>query len=769
MEQTEKDIIAQVVDLIRKGENKQAVNILAKLLAQNPKLEQGWLLMGLALEDPERKRFAFERTLKLNPDNDRAKQQLLKLEDEDLPKAPTPIQVEPPASMPPLVEEPPLVSTPWIIDEPEEEAAQEQELELPSWARDITPPAQESTPSDSFKTSGSLWEWEDEFTDDLPASKPERTKDQPAFTSFPEIEEEPEEKPKRRGWFGRRKSEESDEKPGKVDQPETEPTKRKRWKSRKERKEEKLAADEQAEEKPPEKSLQEQLLEGEKKPRFRINWRPRRGLVIFFILIIICGALGGGAYYYQDALIPLVTQYAPTVFALLTPEVTPTPGITITPTNTLASQPVMPPTWTPAVTEGGSRTIPTLPDFSIAPTITPTPLPLEPAVLERMDIIAGQIMALRELGRYADVDREIMPTTEFRSYMEALVLSRYDPEAVSRQQLLLEALGFVADEYYHVEVMMNDTADFVGGYFYPEQNKIYVPGNGFYAFEQYIYAYEYSFALLERNYNLTTRFCQGNLDSCLAQTALATGDVRFMHELWLDTYPIDFEPEEFFDLEDPEPLFKQYWAPPYFNTYRNFPVRFGYPFVLHLYEQNGWQTINYTYRYPPETTEQVLHPEKYDAREARVLLYDPDLLPTLGDGWELVQRETLGEWRTYLLLVTPDYPGAIRPEEEAAEAAAGWGGDTFQMYTNPESGAVVLAVHWNWDTAADREEFFTSFTASQAGRFLSGAIDGPGEGECWQLQGAFSCVYQNNRDVLWIYTTDEEALETAKSAFGQFD
>jgi hypothetical protein len=362
-----------------------------------------------------------------------------------------------------------------------------------------------------------------------------------------------------------------------------------------------------------------------------------------------------------------------------------------------------------------------------------------------------------------------MPTAAFRSYIEALVFGRYDPAAVAQQQTLLQALGFVANEYYHVEVMMNDTADFVGGYYYPEQNKIYLPGNGFYAFEQYIYAYEYGFALLDRNFDIYTEFCQGIADSCLAQTALATGDVTLMQEQWIETYPIDFEPEEYFNLEDPDPLFQDYWAPAYFNVYRNFAVRYGYPFVTHLYEQNGWQTINYTYRYPPETSEQVMHPEKYDAREARVLLYDPDLQPTLGEGWELVERETLGEWRSFLLLTATDYPGAIRPEDEASAAAAGWGGDTYQMFANAESGAVVLTVHWRWDTTTDREEFYTSFAASQAGRFLNGEFDGPGEGDCWMLQGAFSCLYQNNRDILWIYTTDEAALETAKSAFGQFE
>jgi hypothetical protein len=756
MDPNDKQLLIQVVDLIKAGENKQATKILAGLLAREPQLEQAWYLMGLALTDLEKKRFAFNHTLKLNPNNERAKQQLLKLEADTLPKAPPPITIEPPPPSEPTQEEVPVISTPWATGD-QGEAEGEDQIELPEWAKDITPTDFEDSTEPSMEAGEAVWQWRDDDQYEPRSSVQEEEPDQPQ--EIEEEEEKPEEKKKRRGLFGRRKAKDEDD-------GEEEPKKSKR-KTRKEKKAEKLAAKEDAEAEE-DKSLRGELLEeGSKR---RVRWRPRKGLINFLVFIIFCGALGGGAYYYQDSLIPLITQYAPTVIGLLTQEPSPTPDYTITPTFTEVFQPTMPPTWTPAVTEIGSHNFPTLPPVDVTPTITPTPIPLLSSVTSQMDQIEDQIMAIRELDDHASVDREILPSLKFKTYMETLAISLYEPEAAARQELVLRSLGFVANDFYPIEVMMNDLTAYVGGFFYPDQNKIYIPGNGLYDQEKYIYSYLYGIALLDENFNILTKFCQESIDQCLAESALVAGDIAFSQYLWQKTYLEDFNPYDSFNLADPEPIFEDYWVPPYFNAFRNFEVRYGYTFLSHLYEDNGWQTVNYTYRYPPTTSEQIMHPEKFDTRERRVVLQDPNLLTVLGEGWEQLERGTLGEWRTYLLLSVPDYPDAVRPEQEASAAAAGWGGDTYQVYANPESGETALAAHWNWDSADDTEEFYNAISLSQAGRFQSTEFDGPGEGTCWMVEGrGYSCIYQANRDVLWLFSTDLTSLENMKSSFGQFN
>ena len=380
-------------------------------------------------------------------------------------------------------------------------------------------------------------------------------------------------------------------------------------------------------------------------------------MISLLILTFICAGLGGGAYYYQDTLFELVTQIAPTVISLLTQEPTITPNYTATQTFTPILPPTLPATWTPSGAEvEPAQAIPTT-DPLITPTITPTPQPLQAEIIEDMDTIETQVAAIRELKEPAETNREMLSKPKLRTYMEGTVNHETDWAAEEQQQIILKALGFVSGDYNLRDVLINDRTDFFGGFFDLNENKIVIAGTGFYGLEKYSYAYEYSLALLNENYDIFNEFCQGSKDACLAESALISGDVYLTQQLWLQTYPLQFRPEDYFNLENPDPYFLGQPEPEFFAARRNFALVYGYPFISHLYDSNGWQTINYTYRYPPETSEQVIHPEKYDIRENRVLLYDPSLLNNLGEGWELVERETLGEWFTYLLLAVPDYPG----------------------------------------------------------------------------------------------------------------
>lgn len=878
MDPSSKQTLVQVVDLIKKGDNQAAVKLLTELLGSEPQLEQGWYLLGVALQSPDRKRFAFQRVLKINPENQRAKQQLEKLgfdvplpdpppvareaqtylqpEEPSLPAPPaeetpetpawakpepthddeilsrlswlepeTPSEEEPdepPAwgapEVPPTDEqpetpawaapEPPLDEKPisppsWLADDkptdeeplgtpswleaesPAEEEAistpswatpdlvlsdestegapwltpapsdENGEIELPDWAKDIPDTPVEPSPAEESESEMPSWAQRIQ----TPSSEPfvEEPREIPAF-SFDMAEDEPAPAPEPERKF-QAEPEEASEESGQ---------KRKR-KTRKERKAEKLAAKQIEEEQAGEKTLQEELLGAEDtRKRPRVRWRPSRGLIIFFILIIICGALGGGAYYYQDTWIPVVTEIGPTVIAFVLQEPTPTPDYTATPTFTPVIAPSMPPTWTPGAGEVGLVADTPTPGVQTTPTVTPTPVPLPATIIEEMEKIEEQFTAIRELEAPVGIDREMMPKSKFGTFMEGVASSEIDWTGLEEKNIVYRALGFVADDYNPIQVRMNDLSDFVGGRYDADQNKIFLTGTGFYGMEKYIYSFEFGFALLNENYDIYTNYCQGIRDACQAESALVTGDVFLTQEMWLQTYPIQFNSSTYFDLDNPAPLFADDFAPPYFAARRNFGVIFGYPFVSHLYDSDGWQSVNYTYRYPPETTEQVIHPEKYDTREDRVLLYDPDLISYLGEGWELVERETLGEWDTYLLLAAPDYPAAVRPAAEAAEAAAGWGGDTYQVYFHPENDITVMSVHWNWDTSDDLDQFLASFEASQAGRFQDSVFEGPDEGVCWMLDNQYSCFYQVGRDVLWVFSTDLAALEAAKIAFTQF-
>ena len=102
--------------------------------------------------------------------------------------------------------------------------------------------------------------------------------------------------------------------------------------------------------------------------------------------------------------------------------------------------------------------------------------------------------------------------------------------------------------------------------------------------------------------------------------------------------------------------------------------------------EGGWQSVDSVYAGMPESTEQILHPEKYTAKEAPVAVTLPaDLATRLGTGWTVPLMDTFGEFQTGIWL----REGGVETAE-ATDAAAGWGGDRLAVMKGPD-GAWALA------------------------------------------------------------------------------
>jgi hypothetical protein len=162
-------------------------------------------------------------------------------------------------------------------------------------------------------------------------------------------------------------------------------------------------------------------------------------------------------------------------------------------------------------------------------------------------------------------------------------------------------------------------------------------------------------------------------------------------------------------------------ARPWSRVNASFAHADGLAFVARVRARKPWSAVDALWADPPQSSEQILHPEKYDARERPVAL--PPLKPrALGDAWLPAASDVLGELgaRTWL--------EAFVSEELAARAAAGWGGDRAVLLapSAPESrdaGAAAPAdfVAWwtAWDDVTDAQDFADEATVVLAG--LAGA------------------------------------------------
>ena len=202
-------------------------------------------------------------------------------------------------------------------------------------------------------------------------------------------------------------------------------------------------------------------------------------------------------------------------------------------------------------------------------------------------------------------------------------------------------------------------------------------------------------------------------------------------------------------------------APSWFVDLGQFTHLDGLLFVAGVRAHRPWSAVDALWADPPASTEQVLHPEKYEACEAP-LAVDEAALPALPGYGRPAGSDVLGEMvlRSWLAL-------AVSPEV-AERAAAGWGGDRAALY-RPTPGAAPadggapapgapLAWTTVWDDAGEADDFARA--ARQVLARLSGAdADAGGEAdravfsslrEASSSRGAFALARRGDAVVLLL-------------------
>jgi pimeloyl-ACP methyl ester carboxylesterase len=96
----EQELLQQSQNALKAGNTQQASAILAKLVQQHPKSEQGWYLLGTLIKDKKQKKYCFDRALAINPNNIEIHKQLTLLDDINPASQPTGQPVSKPVTAP---------------------------------------------------------------------------------------------------------------------------------------------------------------------------------------------------------------------------------------------------------------------------------------------------------------------------------------------------------------------------------------------------------------------------------------------------------------------------------------------------------------------------------------------------------------------------------------------------------------------------------------------------------------------------------------------
>lgn len=428
---------------------------------------------------------------------------------------------------------------------------------------------------------------------------------------------------------------------------------------------------------------------------------------------------------------------------------------------------VLPPSWTPTLTPTDTP----VPTLTPTPTLTPLPSP-EPtmaAVMQRIQIEVSDIRGLESKGEVTDF---VVARPDVRPILEENFLANGGSrEQMEDESRVLSALGLVKPTYDMYTNALNGLTDSLGGFYFPWSKELYVIGGRFGGVEHFIYSHEYAHALVDQHFDIggagVYPQCLSNADRCQAIQALVEGDATLVMGLWLRQYA---GPKDYQDISNyvaPQSTLPEQYPPPYAILDGQFAYLAGLEFVQALHDRGNWPEVNKAYTRWPESTEQILHPEKYRAAEAPQVLPAPSLEGVLGGGWRKLAEDTLGEWTTYLLLGYGADQDAMLEDDVALAAARGWGGDRYQMHYHDGTSQSVLAAVWGWDSARDATGFHAAMTDHLAARFRDADI-AVTPGACWEINQQTSCLYLAGTRVLWILAPDADTVVAIRDLYPGF-
>lgn len=349
---------------------------------------------------------------------------------------------------------------------------------------------------------------------------------------------------------------------------------------------------------------------------------------------------------------------------------------------------------------------------------TATPGPAAAAVYAK---IRTDVEQIRGLHPTASVEPVTIDGPQLRKNLEAEFDKENTAASLEFSQDVLITLGLLPAGSSIRALTLDFQGSSVAGYYSPDAKQLFVVSRsgGLGPAEEVTYAHEFTHQLQDQTFDLSKlgEDSTNQSDRALAQLSLVEGDAVSVQTSWTIA---NLNAQELGQLLaaslDPDAVAALQRAPAYLRETSLFPYQAGNAFVNSLISTGGYDAVNAAFAKPPESTEQIIHPEKYAAHEAPEVVKIPTLSdPGLPQGWTATGQDTLGELILRIWLTQGGVPAA-----QATAAVAGWGGDRLQLYASP-SGRTVLLVT-GWDQLSDASEFAVAAKAAVKALGLKGDV-----------------------------------------------
>jgi hypothetical protein len=339
----------------------------------------------------------------------------------------------------------------------------------------------------------------------------------------------------------------------------------------------------------------------------------------------------------------------------------------------------------------------------------PPPDAKEQALQAKLTEALTYVSSIRGLHAKRQVAGRLISREEIEQYLKSELESEAPEDMMQATEALLYGLGTVPVDFDYRKTVISLMTQQLLGFYDPKRKTFFVGGDLAGQEADITLWHELVHALQDQHYDLTrvTDWEADRGDAQAAVHALAEGDAT---STMLDAM---LAPRGSTALDVPEGLMRAEsilgaatgTAPPILIRSLVAPYVDGLAFTNELRRRGGFAAVDEAWRALPVSTEQVLHPDKYLAREAP-LVVDVPTPPPHAPG--LVERyhDIMGE-QTLRLFFQEWLPG-----KTAVTSASDWGGDRIAVFSDDARETWAFGWHLRFDSAEAGKRALLAFARS---------------------------------------------------------
>jgi hypothetical protein len=331
-------------------------------------------------------------------------------------------------------------------------------------------------------------------------------------------------------------------------------------------------------------------------------------------------------------------------------------------------------------------------------------------LVAKADEVTAKVVALRGLKKKREFKRGVMNKEQILARLKQRMAQEYSPAEIAAEELAMKRLGLIPRDARYLEIVLALLTDQIAGFYDPWARELYIADWSSFGGDM-LMAHEIGHALQDQHFDLKTFMLaeKKNADATVARQALVEGDGTAVMMEYMLGGTLDWsDPAVAGQLAAMSAMAGGMEGVPLaLREALIFPYTAGAVFVGHIRAKHPWRAVDAIYKKPPRSSEQILHPEKYEAGEAPIAVRAA--MPATLRGYTAVFDNVSGELGLQLLLRQHGVA-----DDVARTAAAGWGGDRLVVWSpadRPDQvDAAIAADYIVMDSEADARELMAALT-----------------------------------------------------------